>query len=209
MIKAVVFDIDGVLLDSFEANFKFYNDVFIKIGYPKMTKEEYLPLFPATMLKIIMVKTKLDEEKAKNFWMTARKDVRFPVALLSAPGGMEETVQVLSKTYDLGIVTGRLHEFIDRMPQLKPLMSCFKSVVGFDDTKEHKPDPEPLLLACKQLNVDPSETVYIGDAASDVECARKAGAKVVVFNYPIVEQPKGADAYFSEFGQLSSLISSI
>lgn len=210
MIKAVIFDIDGVLLDSFEANFKFYNDLLTKTGYPKMTREEYLPLFPATMLQIIKTRTGLaDDKDVIPLWMIARKEVRFPAELLKAPPDMEETVQNLSKTYSLGLVTGRLHEFIDKMPHLKPIMSCFKSVVGYEDTDGHKPNPDPLLLACEQLNVQPSEAVYIGDAASDVECARNAGTKVVVFKYPIVATPQGADGYFSKFSELPKLVSSL
>ena len=60
MIKAVIFDIDGVLLDSFEANLKFFQDLMIKFGYLPPTKEEVPPIFHLNMWDAIRSLTKSD-----------------------------------------------------------------------------------------------------------------------------------------------------
>lgn len=53
MIKAIIFDVDGVLFDSFEANFKFYEDLFNKAGYIPPTRKEYPKLFHLPMMDVI------------------------------------------------------------------------------------------------------------------------------------------------------------
>ena len=56
----------------------------------------------------------------------------------------------------------------------------FRTAVAYEDTTRHKPHPEPLLLAANRLKIKPSGTVYIGDAASDMEAAKAAGMKFIL-----------------------------
>jgi phosphoglycolate phosphatase-like HAD superfamily hydrolase len=53
-------------------------------------------------------------------------------------------------------------------------INWFEVIVSFETTRKHKPNPEPLFYAIDQLAVKPEETVYVGDAISDYECARNA-----------------------------------
>ena len=69
MIKAVIFDIDGVLLDSFEANLKFFQDLMIKFGYRPPTREEFPPIFHLNMWDAIEALTKSDSEvEIRKIW---------------------------------------------------------------------------------------------------------------------------------------------
>src|SRR4051812_21458227 len=110
MIKAVIFDIDGVLLDSFEANWKFHTDLITKAGYKPASREEYKKIFHQTMLDNIKTITKSESEEEINriYQMGARRDVPYHVELLTYPEKMKETIEQLSKNYSLGIVTGRI-----------------------------------------------------------------------------------------------------
>jgi pyrophosphatase PpaX len=56
-----------------------------------------------------------------------------------------------------------------------PIEHLFETVVGGDETKKHKPDPEPLLLALERLGAAPDDAVYVGDAPFDVKAAKAAG----------------------------------
>jgi len=58
-------------------------------------------------------------------------------------------------------------------------INWFETIVSFESTKKHKPNPEPLLYAISKLYVKPEETIYVGDAISDYECAKNAKVEYV------------------------------
>ncbi|TXH86650.1 MAG: phosphoglycolate phosphatase [Rhodoferax sp.] len=78
------------------------------------------------------------------------------------------------------------------------LASCFQVVVGGDAVARKKPDPMPLLEACRQLGVVPHQALMVGDSSNDAQAARAAGCPVVLVDYgynhgePV--QTAGADA---------------
>jgi pyrophosphatase PpaX len=74
----------------------------------------------------------------------------------------------------LGIVTAKRRATVELAFKVLPLRQLFETVVGGDETKRHKPDPEPLLLAAQRLNVSPKECAYVGDSPFDVRAAKAA-----------------------------------
>lgn len=208
MIKAVIFDIDGVLLDSFEANLKFFQDLMIKFGYRPPSREEFPLIFHLNMWDAIKALTKSDsEEEIQRIWGAGRDDVvEYPIELLNMPDGAEETIKALNKNYSLGIVTSRIRNSVYEAPQLAKLKGHFKATVAYEDTLRHKPDPEPLLLAVEKLGVKPEESVYVGDVENDIKAAREAGMKAIIYSRDKVD---GADAYISSFKELPSVVASL
>ena len=184
MIKAVIFDVDGVLLDSFEANFKFFQNLMYHTGHPLPTREDFSGLFHMTMWDAIKHLTDLsDEQDIQKIWEVAKsREVAYPIELLAIPDGAEPVIRTLQKTYTLGIVTSRIRESVFEAPALAKLKDCFKVVVSYTDTQNHKPHPEPLILATQKLGVLPEECVYIGDAATDVQAAHTAGMKIIGYS---------------------------
>src|SRR5262249_46186771 len=75
----------------------------------------------------------------------------------------------------LGIVTAKRRETVELAFARVPLGHLFETIVGGDETKRHKPDPEPLLLAAERLGADPAATAYVGDSPFDVRAAKAAG----------------------------------
>jgi len=207
MIKALVFDIDGVLIDSFDANLKFFQDLLSKAGYKPPTKKEYSPIFHLSMLDVIRIFTKSsDEKEIKRVWEMGRsRKVKYPIFLLKTTKDLEKTIIELSGKYLLGIVTNRMKEGIYKIPVLSRLQKYFQITVAYQDTKNHKPHPDPLLLACKKLGVNPDEAVYVGDAQSDIIAGKAAGMKVIFFSQVI---NNNADATTSQFQKLPKLVES-
>jgi pyrophosphatase PpaX len=64
-----------------------------------------------------------------------------------------------------------------------PVEHLFETVVGGDETKRHKPDPEPLLLAAERMDADPGETAYVGDSPFDIRAAKAAGMFAVAVTW--------------------------
>lgn len=208
MIKAIIFDIDGVLLDSFEANFKFYNILMTHFGYQGPSRDAYPGLFPLTMWDVIKKLTGLTSDiEIEKIWQAgAKREIFYPFELLRTPNNCLETLELLSKKYVLGIVTSRITSSIFSVPQLAAMKSYFTAVVAYDDTKLHKPSPEPLLLAANKLGILPKEAVYVGDVASDILAAHAAGMKIIAYNKVMID---GADALTADFTKLPEIISGL
>jgi HAD superfamily hydrolase (TIGR01509 family) len=95
--------------------------------------------------------------------------------LPEVPDGLEAVITNLAADYKLGLVSGRLNQFIGELYQLADVEHHFDVVVGFEDYTHPKPHPEPLLIAAKRLGVKAAEAVYIGDSATDKQAAEAAG----------------------------------
>ena len=75
----------------------------------------------------------------------------------------------------LGLVTAKRRATVALAFDVLPLAHLFETVVGGDETKGHKPDPEPLLLAAERMDVDPADCAYVGDSPFDIRAAKAAG----------------------------------
>ena len=176
MIKTVLFDVDGVLLDSFEANLNFFQKLMPIVGYPSPTRDQYKQCFHLSMLDVIKkLIAPASEEKAKEIFDIGRKEaINYQYQLIKTPIKITETILDLHDKYKLGIVTSRIKGRLLDYPQFKDIKNCFQTAIYYEDTKNHKPDPEPLLLAAKKLKVKSTEAVYIGDTESDRQAAQAA-----------------------------------
>ncbi len=208
MIKAVIFDVDGVLVDSLKANFHFFQDLMDKFGHGFMKLEEYSNYFHLHMRDVIKHSTKLDDEvEIDKIWQSGKnREVPYRHELLGSPEFLAETIKNMSESYSLGIATSRTKNYIFTMPHLESLEKYFKISVGYEDTQNHKPHPEPLLLAAEKLGFSPEECVYVGDAETDIIAAKSAGMKSILYSK---EKLYGADFNFSSFQELPGIIKSL
>ena len=95
---------------------------------------------------------------------------------LACCAGMDEVlVQLKDEGRRLGIVTAKRRQTVELAFARIPIEHLFETVVGGDETKKHKPNPEPLLLALERLGAGADEAVYVGDAPFDVKAAKGAG----------------------------------
>ncbi|HLC71547.1 MAG TPA: HAD family hydrolase [Candidatus Nanoarchaeia archaeon] len=208
MIKAVIFDVDGVLLDSFEANLEFYRNLMAAAGYAPPTHQEFPKIFHLSMWDAIKHITSLDsEEEIRKIWEMGRsRKIKYPTHLLTTPPHTEETIELLSKKYSLGIVTSRIRESVYEAPALSKLQKYFQTVVAYQDTDNHKPHPEPLFLACERLQVKPQQAIYVGDVENDITAGKAAGMKVIIYSEKRFER---ADKCTKNFRNLPSIIYSL
>ncbi len=199
---------DGVLIDSFEANFKFFTDLMNKFEHNFMDKEEFPKFFHMPMKELIRKTVRIeDEEEIEKIWKSGKdREVPYPNELLNTPNNLKEIIKKLSKEYKLGIVTSRIGQNVFDMPKISDLEEWFEIVIGYNDTKNHKPHPEPLLLAAQKLGLKTDECIYIGDSPTDITAAHAAGMKAISYS----KNPlKGADANISEFSKLKEVIASL
>jgi pyrophosphatase PpaX len=103
--------------------------------------------------------------------------------LLCCAGVDDVLVRLKDEGRRLGIVTAKRRATVDLAFNVLPLRELFETVVGGDETKAHKPDPGPLLLAAERLDVDPSTCAYVGDSPFDVRAAKAAGMYAVAVTW--------------------------
>jgi len=179
MIKAIVFDIDGVLIDS--------NKIIIDV-YQKTPKK--LGLRIPSDSEIIGVLGKPLEEIIAIFWPNSNKDLVIKEyrklflnenLFLPPIEGAVETVEKFKKLgFKLGLLSGKIKFFVEKhLREAGFDLNLFDVTIPYEATKNHKPHPEPLLFACKKLNVKPSQILYVGDSQNDYECAKNAKAHYV------------------------------
>jgi pyrophosphatase PpaX len=91
----------------------------------------------------------------------------------------------------LGVVTAKRRSTVrlafDRLPQLE---QRFDVIVTSEDTRRHKPDPEPLQLALGRLEAEPQEAAYVGDSPFDVRAAKAAGVSAVAVGWGGIHGPE-------------------
>ena len=195
MIKAIIFDIDGTLVDSHEANISFYQSIFKVAGFKIPDKSLFDNFLHLSMIDTIKTLAPSSEDVEK-LWNIGNQ-IKYPSQLQKLFPFSQKVISILSHNYKLAIVTNRRKEGVNNYFSLSRLENYFSVIVAVEDVVNKKPHPEPLLLASERLAIKASECVYVGDACVDVLSAKAAGMKVITTN-PL----EGADEYFDSFEQL-------
>ncbi|NUR76716.1 MAG: HAD family hydrolase [Thermoleophilia bacterium] len=94
--------------------------------------------------------------------------------------GIEDVLETLKERgHRLGIVTAKRRVTVDLAFARLPIEHLFETVVGGDETAQHKPHPAPLLLALERLGAAPADAAYVGDSPFDMQAARAAGIRAI------------------------------
>lgn len=203
MIRAVLFDIDGVLVDSVRANAQLYRDVLGHFGFRGPTDEEQSARNHFAFIDNIRFYAQSDDQELIQKIFDYGVSMPRKYDLMELMGGVKETIEQLQHQYSLGVVSSRLHQAIGSLLEFFGLEKLFPVRVGFEDTEEHKPHPAPLLFGAKKLGLKPAEVVYVGDAATDIEAAKAAGMRMILY---ASESLPGADVTVRTFSELPQVI---
>ena len=172
--KNFIFDIDGTIIDNEAANLEALQIALDEKGVHVELDELRFSLgIPSEVsLKAFGI---TDIEKTMRMWGSHYQELclKNPQKPFS---GIEDVIKTLKKNkYTLGIVTSKDRiEYRDEFENYE-ISKYFDGFICTDDTFYHKPNGEPLLAIIKKLNINLSETIYIGDAVYDMECAQNAG----------------------------------
>jgi phosphoglycolate phosphatase len=185
MLEAVLFDLDGTLADTAPDLAAALNHVLQSEHRDPLPFETIRPWVSHGAKYMIRQGFREEPPHIDELWVQLVAFYQHNIATHTRLfGGMDRILRTLNES-DLkwGIVTNKPAFLTDPLVQALDL-DC-KCVISGDTLAVKKPDPAPLLYACQQLSVEPSKTLYVGDAERDIEAGKRAGMRtaVALFGY--------------------------
>jgi N-acetyl-D-muramate 6-phosphate phosphatase len=186
-VKAVLFDLDGTLIDSAPDLGAAADQMRNDRGLPSLPLELYRPMAGAGargMLGVAFGLTPDDPEFPAMREEFFRNYERCMTQRTYVFDGVVQLIQQLGdRRIPWGVVTNKSMRFTAPLTKALPLFATARAVVGGDSTPHPKPHPAPLLEAARQLAIAPIECVYVGDDVRDVQAGRAAGMGTVAATY--------------------------
>lgn len=172
---AVLFDLDGTLIDSIGLLLKCVHHTF-EGRSPAPTDEEWIAGI-GTPLGAQLRAYARDEEDARALTIRYRTFQREAHdELTTAFPGVVETLRELDRRgHPMGIVTSKSNEMMHRGLAWIGIHTMMRTTIGMDSCDIHKPEPFPVLLALQELGYSPEEAVFVGDSPHDILSGNAAG----------------------------------
>lgn len=181
--RAVLFDVDGTLLDTIPQIIDSYQYTFrtclgheidvdmilASIGTPLDTFfSQWWPEQALAMRKVYLEHNQARAETHIGIF-------RHVPALLEAVAGLG---------IPMAVVTSKRRDSAMRNLATFQLTDCFQAIIVKESTTRHKPDPEPVFEAMRQLGLsDPGRIMFVGDSMHDLMCARQAGCRAAIVDW--------------------------
>ena len=186
MIKAVLFDLDGTLLDTAPDLGAALNAVLSAENRATVAAHEYTPIASHGSAGLLRYAygdefEQRREQLRQAFLTEYAKNIATHTRLFD--GVAELLVQLQQAKIAVAIVTNKPHHLTTQLLPYYPELHQIKVVVSGDTLSVAKPNPEPLLYACEMLGVNPQHCWYVGDAERDIEAGRRAGMYTVLAKY--------------------------
>ena len=191
-IRAVLFDLDGTLIDTLPDLHAAACAMLNDLGRPPLPLESiraYVGRGIPNLIKRVLANSLHVAEDPNPPPPEAVASYRRHYAHENGrnakvyPGVLEGLASLRAQGVPLGVVTNKADTFIQPLLEQTRLSGYFEVLVGGDRLPKVKPDPMPLVWACGRLGVSPAETLFIGDSINDALAARAAGCPVFLLPY--------------------------
>ena len=197
MIKAILWDNDGVLVDTEHLYFRATQEVLSSIGF-ELTEKQFIELFliEARGAWHLVQQMGFSSEEVEQLRQTRNKlycDLLRKEKLLIE--GVEEVLAELHGKYTMGIVTSSLKEHFDIIHQSTGLLKYFDFVVASGDYTKYKPDPEPYQVALQKTGLRAEECIAIEDSLRGVLSATAAGIRCYVIPHRLTQTSDFGSAF--------------
>jgi len=212
MLKALIFDVDGVLVDSMPYHADAWKTVLGEVGV-HITRQDIYEIEGSNHVGVIQLMFEkagrtpqphhFDELPPK------KREIFFRINKVKVFDDIDKCLNLLKKRYRLAVVSGAdrtiVHSIMDRF-----FPGVFDAVVTGEDVQHGKPSPEPYLKAVGMLNVQEDECIVIENAPMGVESAKRAGLYcIAVPTHVEPDKLKNADMVFEDHTALSKYLADL
>lgn len=218
-VKALLFDLDGTLVDSVPDLAEAVDRMLADFGHPP-AGEAKVRLWVGTGSRSLVSRALSDakggqaddeliERALANYF--DHYEARLCVRSRLYEGVSDTLARLRSEGYPLAIVTNKPERFVRPLLDGLGIAQHFSAMIGGDTLAQRKPHPQPLLHAADALGVEPTQALMIGDSRNDIEAARAARIPVVCvpygYNHGRDVREYHPDRLIERFGDLLTLLS--
>ena len=202
-LKAVLFDLDGTLLDTAADFTSVLNAMLDRHNMPSQSYNAVRQHVSNGARAVVGLGFSMQEGDDGFVELVNEFLDRYAEALshnTSLFPGLDDVLKKLERQgLQWGIVTNKPARFTE--PLLKALNldeRCGTSICP-DHVTHRKPHPEPMFLACKELDIAPTEAIYVGDHLRDIEAGRAAGMVTVACRYGYIPEDQQAEDWLADY----------
>lgn len=210
-VAGLVFDLDGTLIDSYEAIGESLNHALDRLGRPRLDPEAVRAMVGRGLESLVeraMGDPALVTDGVRLF--RERYDTICVERTRLLPEVKETLERLSGRGFRMAVATNKPSYFARRLLDALGVGARFIAILGPDLVERPKPDPGMVRVALENLGIGPAHALYVGDMEIDVEVARAAGVRVAVL--PTGSSPRealagaGADRLLPGFGALLDLL---
>ncbi len=181
---AVLFDLDGTLVDTEQHIFQAFNYALAKEGLPALSLPKMHSLAGVPLKETYYRLGAKSEKQAQELCSLHNKFQKENMQLVEPyPDSMETVQQISSKGFKIGVITSRGRATTAEVIRCGGFSELLDVVVDFEDSPKPKPAPDPYLLGAAKLGVKPEDCLAVGDACVDVISGKSAGMDFALASY--------------------------
>jgi phosphoglycolate phosphatase len=181
-ICCVIYDCDGVLFDSIEANMRLYNDLCSTVGRIPLKEEEIKYVHTHTVYEAIhFIFGKEDELEKRALESLKKIDLREYIVYLKMEPYLLQALNLLKANEILRVINTNRTTSMKHIMERFHLWPFFDMVVTALDVKNPKPHPESIEKIIQTFNLNKEETVFVGDSEVDQQTAKSSGIKFIAY----------------------------
>ena len=185
MIKAAIYDLDDLMVNSYKLHIEASERVFQKYGVdqkkvPEHIRAGFVGMRVSDILKYLVDYFELDvnledlrEKRSAIFLDLVNKNLKV------MPGLLQSLKLFKKNKFKIALASSGTKKYINLVLKKFKIADYFDVIVSGDDVKHGKPDPEIFSVAVKKLSLKPEETLVLEDATNGIEAAKSAGCKCI------------------------------
>jgi len=212
MIKNIIFDLDGTLVDSSIDICHALNYALEGMNVPPITVRETISIIGEGITRLFEKIIETHNIPADKDFLIRRFLDHYGAHLVdntTVYSGVEDTLKSLNGCRK-AVISNKREDFSERVLELLGMRKYFDLVVGSDTTAERKPSPVPIQYVLSRFETRPEEAIIVGDSNYDIEAGKAAGVRTiaVTYGYRPLSMLQGADYIVSTMPEILKILKS-